>query len=51
VQNFLGAHCTGIEATYRIRELCGLSRKTAAVAAVGGGFTLGEGIHPGSISK
>lgn len=51
VENFLGAHCTGIEATYRIRELCGLSRKTAAVAAVGGGFTLGEGIHPGSISK
>ena len=51
VENFLGAHCTGIEATYRIRELCGLSRKTAAVAAVGGGFTLGEGIHPGNISK
>jgi 7,8-dihydropterin-6-yl-methyl-4-(beta-D-ribofuranosyl)aminobenzene 5'-phosphate synthase len=51
IQNFLGAHCTGIEATYRIRELCGLSRKTAAVAAVGGGFTLGEGIHPGSISR
>ncbi len=51
VQNFLGAHCTGIEATYRIRDLCGLSRQTAAVAAVGGGFTLGEGIHPGNISK
>jgi 7,8-dihydropterin-6-yl-methyl-4-(beta-D-ribofuranosyl)aminobenzene 5'-phosphate synthase len=51
VQNFLGAHCTGIEATYRIRELCGLSRQTAGVAAVGGGFTLSEGIHPGSISK
>jgi 7,8-dihydropterin-6-yl-methyl-4-(beta-D-ribofuranosyl)aminobenzene 5'-phosphate synthase len=51
VENFLGAHCTGIEATYRIRELCGLSRKTAAVTAVGGGFTLGEGIHPGSIAK
>jgi 7,8-dihydropterin-6-yl-methyl-4-(beta-D-ribofuranosyl)aminobenzene 5'-phosphate synthase len=51
VQNFLGAHCTGIEATYRIRELCGLSRKTAAVAAVGGGFTLREGIHPGNISQ
>ncbi|HTS62298.1 MAG TPA: MBL fold metallo-hydrolase [Candidatus Acidoferrales bacterium] len=51
VQNFLGAHCTGIEATYRIRELCGLSRKTAAVAAVGGGFTLEDGIHPGNISR
>jgi 7,8-dihydropterin-6-yl-methyl-4-(beta-D-ribofuranosyl)aminobenzene 5'-phosphate synthase len=51
IQNFLGAHCTGIEATYRIRELCGLSRKTAAVAAVGGGFRLGEGIQPGNISR
>jgi len=51
VENFLGAHCTGLEATYRIRELCGLSRKTAAVSAVGGGFKLGEGLHPGSISK
>ena len=51
LRNLLGAHCTGIEATYRIRELCGLSRQTAAVGAVGGGFTLGDGIHPGSISR
>ena len=51
IQNFLGAHCTGIEATYRICELCGLSRKTAAVEVVGGGTTLGEGVHPGNISR
>jgi 7,8-dihydropterin-6-yl-methyl-4-(beta-D-ribofuranosyl)aminobenzene 5'-phosphate synthase len=51
VQNILGAHCTGIEATYRLRELVGLSRKTAAVAAVGASFKLGEPIHPGNISK
>jgi len=51
LQNFLGAHCTGIEATYRIRELVGLSRATAAVGAVGSEFRLGEGIQPGSISK
>ena len=51
LENLLAAHCTGIEATYRLRELCGLSRRTAAVAAVGAGFTLGDGIHPGSISK
>ena len=25
VQQFVGAHCTGIEATYRIRELAGLT--------------------------
>lgn len=48
---FLGAHCTGIEAVYRIRELTGLSRRTAAVGAVGGGFTLEGGIRPGSISQ
>jgi 7,8-dihydropterin-6-yl-methyl-4-(beta-D-ribofuranosyl)aminobenzene 5'-phosphate synthase len=51
LQNFLGAHCTGIEATYRIRELAGLTRKTAAVAAVGAEFKLGEGFKPGNISR
>ncbi len=51
VQNIMGAHCTGIEATYRLRELVGLSRQTAAVAAVGASFKLGEAIHPGNISK
>lgn len=51
VQNIMGAHCTGIEATVRLRELAGLSRKTAAVAAVGASFKLGEPIHPGNISK
>jgi 7,8-dihydropterin-6-yl-methyl-4-(beta-D-ribofuranosyl)aminobenzene 5'-phosphate synthase len=51
LQNLLAAHCTGIEATYRIRELAGLTRTTAAVGAVGGEFILGEPIHPGAISK
>lgn len=51
LQNLLGAHCTGIEATYRLRELTGLLRPTAAVAAVGAEFRLGEGLKPGNISK
>jgi len=51
LQNFLGAHCTGIEATYRIRELTGLSRKTCSVGAVGAVFELGKGIDPGSIAR
>jgi 7,8-dihydropterin-6-yl-methyl-4-(beta-D-ribofuranosyl)aminobenzene 5'-phosphate synthase len=51
VQNFLGAHCTGIEATYRIRQLCGLSRKNAVVAATGSEFVLADGIHPGLIAQ
>lgn len=44
------AHCTGIEATFRLRELLGLDRKTAVVAAVGSSFTLGKGIDAGRIA-
>ncbi|WP_147159934.1 MBL fold metallo-hydrolase [Novosphingobium sediminis] len=44
------AHCTGIEATFRLRELLGLNRKTAVVAAVGSSFTLGQGIEAGHIA-
>lgn len=51
LQSFLGAHCTGIESVYRLRQLTGLERKTAAVGAVGGGFRLGAGIDPGSIAR
>jgi len=40
----LAGHCTGIEATYRLRETAGLNRKTAVVSAVGSSFTLGRGI-------
>jgi 7,8-dihydropterin-6-yl-methyl-4-(beta-D-ribofuranosyl)aminobenzene 5'-phosphate synthase len=49
--NFIGAHCTGIEATYRIRERVGLDRRHAVVGAVGTGFRLGEGILPGTIAR
>ena len=51
LQNFLGAHCTGIESVYRIREIAGLSRHTAAVGAVGAAFELGKGLDPGSIAR
>lgn len=51
LQNLLGAHCTGIEAVYRLRQSTGLTRKTSAVGAVGGGFTLAKGLDPGSISQ
>ena len=44
LQHLLGAHCTGIEAVYRLRTLVGLTRKTAVVGAVGSSFTLGKGI-------
>lgn len=42
----LAAHCTGIEATFRLRELAGLNRQTAVVSAVGSSFILGKGIDP-----
>jgi 7,8-dihydropterin-6-yl-methyl-4-(beta-D-ribofuranosyl)aminobenzene 5'-phosphate synthase len=42
--NLLAGHCTGIEATYRLREATGLGRRSAVVSAVGSSFTLGHGI-------
>jgi 7,8-dihydropterin-6-yl-methyl-4-(beta-D-ribofuranosyl)aminobenzene 5'-phosphate synthase len=47
----LGAHCTGIESVYRIRQRLGLPRGSAVVAAVGATFVLGEGIHPGRLAQ
>ena len=51
VAHLLGAHCTGIEATYRLRELAGLERKTAVVAAVGSSFSLDGGIDPLALAR
>lgn len=50
VKFLIGAHCTGIEAVYRLRHRVGLSRKTAVVGAVGASFDLADGIHPGDIA-
>ena len=44
--HLLAGHCTGIEATYRLRALAGLDRRTAVVSAVGSTFSLGSGIDP-----
>jgi 7,8-dihydropterin-6-yl-methyl-4-(beta-D-ribofuranosyl)aminobenzene 5'-phosphate synthase len=49
--HLLGAHCTGIEAVFRLRDLANLSRRTAVVAAVGASFTLGQGIDPLSLAR
>lgn len=46
VRYLLGAHCTGIEAVYRLRALLGLGRKTAVVAAVGSSYSSTSGIDP-----
>jgi 7,8-dihydropterin-6-yl-methyl-4-(beta-D-ribofuranosyl)aminobenzene 5'-phosphate synthase len=46
VENLVGAHCTGLEAVYRMRARLGLSRALAVVGAVGATFELGKGIDP-----
>jgi 7,8-dihydropterin-6-yl-methyl-4-(beta-D-ribofuranosyl)aminobenzene 5'-phosphate synthase len=51
VRYLIGAHCTGIESLYRLRERLGLGRKGAVVGAVGATYTLAEGIHPGKIAQ
>lgn len=47
VQHFLGAHCTGVEAVYRIRELNRMRRDRCVVGGVGATFDLERGISQG----
>jgi 7,8-dihydropterin-6-yl-methyl-4-(beta-D-ribofuranosyl)aminobenzene 5'-phosphate synthase len=51
VQQLVGAHCTGIESVYRIRELVGLTRQTCMVGAVGASYSLTKGITAGRVAK
>jgi 7,8-dihydropterin-6-yl-methyl-4-(beta-D-ribofuranosyl)aminobenzene 5'-phosphate synthase len=51
VQYFMGAHCTGINTVYAVRDRLKLPRNSAVVGAVGASFVLGEGIHPGEIAQ
>jgi 7,8-dihydropterin-6-yl-methyl-4-(beta-D-ribofuranosyl)aminobenzene 5'-phosphate synthase len=46
VANLLAGHCSGLEATYKLRHVWGLNRKTAVISAVGSSYTLGKGIDP-----
>lgn len=43
VRQLMGAHCTGIEAVFRLRQLVGLTRQMAIVGAVGATYTHGKG--------
>jgi len=47
----LGAHCTGIESVYRLRQRLGLNRHTCVVGTVGAIFDLKDGIRTGSIAQ
>jgi 7,8-dihydropterin-6-yl-methyl-4-(beta-D-ribofuranosyl)aminobenzene 5'-phosphate synthase len=50
VKYLLAGHCTGIEATMRLRRVIGLDRHTAPVSSVGSSFTLHKGIYPGKLA-
>jgi 7,8-dihydropterin-6-yl-methyl-4-(beta-D-ribofuranosyl)aminobenzene 5'-phosphate synthase len=49
VRYLLAGHCTGIEATMRLRTLAHMTRATAAYGGVASSFTLGKGILAGAI--
>lgn len=49
--HLIGAHCTGIEALFRLRQGLGLTRRTAVVGAVGATFTLTGGIDPRRLAR
>jgi 7,8-dihydropterin-6-yl-methyl-4-(beta-D-ribofuranosyl)aminobenzene 5'-phosphate synthase len=51
VRHLMGAHCTGIEALYRLRQLVGLTRETAIVGAVGASYTHGKGFDPTVLAR
>ncbi len=49
--NLLGAHCTGIEAVFGLRQRLALDRANCAVGAVGARFSLRDGLDPGAIAR
>ena len=51
VENFIGAHCTGIETVFRFRSDLALDRAHCVVGAVGQVFALGRGIDARVIAK
>ena len=51
VKQFIGAHCTGIEAVFQIRDGAGLLRESCVVGAVGASFDLDKGIDPLYIAR
>jgi 7,8-dihydropterin-6-yl-methyl-4-(beta-D-ribofuranosyl)aminobenzene 5'-phosphate synthase len=51
IVQILGAHCTGIESVYHLRQRLGLSRHDCVVGTVGATFDLADGIHTGRIAR
>lgn len=51
IRYFMGAHCTGIEPVYQIREWVGLKRGECIVGSVGDVFELDKGFITGPLTK
>jgi 7,8-dihydropterin-6-yl-methyl-4-(beta-D-ribofuranosyl)aminobenzene 5'-phosphate synthase len=51
LQHFLGAHCTGIESVFGLRQRLSLTRASCSVGAVGSRFSLKSGLDPGAIAR
>ena len=51
VTKIIGAHCTGINSLYTLRNLMNLSRSDAVVGSVGDSFDLENGINAGPIAR
>jgi len=47
IQYFLGAHCTGLNSVYRIREVTGMAKENCLVGTVGTTFDVYQGIKTG----
>ncbi len=47
----MGAHCTGIESVYHLRQKMGLNRHNCVVGTVGATFDLKDGIKTGRIAR
>ena len=51
VKYFLGAHCTGIDAVFSIRNYNKMMRTNCAVGSVGSYYDYRKGMFPGRITK
>lgn len=51
IRYFVGAHCTGIEPVYQIREWVGLKRGECIIGSVGDLFDLDKGFVTGPLTK
>ncbi len=49
VQYFLGAHCTGLNSVYRVREVTGMTKENCLVGTVGTTFDIDLGIKTGGL--